>query len=153
MKTLSIFNSHSQEPAPAPVLQARAERAYVTLVGAGTRFHGKLEVKGEVLIEGAVHGDVIAQAGEVCAITVGECGRVQGTLNGSTIQIAGIMRGMVYCDGLLSLSSKADVDATLHYKHLEIASGAKLRGALKQNGPDLGEKTLAVVTTTRLEAI
>ena len=105
------------------------------LIGAGTVVSGDVTFAGGLRIDGKVHGNVIAAAGEPSTLVISEQAEVDGEIRVSHIVINGKVVGPVIADGYLELQPKALVVGDVTYKTLEMHVGAVLRGRLNHSEP------------------
>jgi cytoskeletal protein CcmA (bactofilin family) len=94
----------------------------VTVIGAGLTIAGNLESKGEVQVEGEVHGDVHAQR-----IFIGEQARITGALIAEEIVVRGNVQGSIH-GNVVIIHSSSHVEADVVHKALAIEQGAFFEG-------------------------
>ena len=98
------------------------------IVGEGVRLNGKIEAPGTVLVNGAIDGDISAQD-----IRIGTSGRVNGSLTGQNIDLAGQAGQSIAAVKHLVIRSGATVTGNIKYQTIEIESGARIEGSLESN--------------------
>src|SRR4051812_29873761 len=101
-----------------------------SLVGLTTRIEGNLYFRGGLRVDGEVHGNVIADAGESSVLIVSEHGRIRGEVRCSNLVVNGHIAGPVYCSEVLELQPKARIVGDVYYKLLEMHGGALVSGQL-----------------------
>lgn len=101
-----------------------------TVIGQGTRLVGDLHFAGGLHLDGAVQGNVSADAGSHATLTVSEQGRIEGDVRVDNLILNGTVLGDVYASERVELASKARVTGTVHYCMLEMAMGAEVNGQL-----------------------
>jgi len=101
-----------------------------TIVGAGTRLYGDIQLAGDGLITGYVKGNVTANRDEEVRLIVSRQGRIEGSVVVPHLVLNGVVEGDVYATGLLELGSTARVMGDLKYNMLRMAVGAELIGRL-----------------------
>lgn len=120
-------------------------QAIDTLIGPQVTLHGDLVFSGGLLVEGRIHGKVIAEEGAPAVLTLAEQGRIDGEIQVPVVIINGELQGDVYASERVELAAKARVLGNVHYKVVEMRAGATLTGRLihvdaeaaAQTGPTL----------------
>ena len=120
-------------------------QAIDTLIGPQVTLHGDLVFSGGLLVEGRIHGKVIAEEGAPAVLTLAEQGRIEGEIQVPVVIINGELQGDVYASERVELAAKARVLGNVHYKVVEMRAGATLTGRLihvdaeaaAQTGPTL----------------
>ncbi len=90
----------------------------------GASFVGDIETKAGIRVDGSVKGHINA-AGNV---DVGPDGKVQGSVKGSRIHIAGSIRGNVTSSAVVQLVSGARLSGDLSALSLSVEEGASYKG-------------------------
>jgi len=101
-----------------------------TLVGISCRIEGDLCFTGGLRIDGEVHGNVIASDSTENVLIISEHARVEGDVRCATLIVNGYIAGQVYAAELLELQPKGRIVGDVHYKMLEMHSGAMVTGSL-----------------------
>ena len=101
-----------------------------SLVGISARIEGKLCFTGGLRIDGEVHGDVIGGDSSENVLIVSEHARIEGDVHCATLIVAGYIAGDVIATELLELQPKGRIIGNVHYKRLEMHSGATVAGTL-----------------------
>ena len=142
-KTTTNAQQPQQSPAPrrmdgsAPpsasqmdggVSRRQAARA-PSVLAADLMFEGSISGDGELLIEGAVKGDV-----HVARLVVGEHAHVEGTIRGGQIEIRGHVHGDVEGKAVRLLET-GHVEGDIAYEQLSIDVGAFFQGRCAQLHP------------------
>ncbi|MFO7446107.1 MAG: polymer-forming cytoskeletal protein [Ignavibacteriaceae bacterium] len=114
----------------------------VTIISAGVVIEGKISSNGSVRIDGAVNGDVSANAN----ITIGESGEINGEVNAEIITVGGRVVGTVIAREKLTLEAKSILKGDLNSKILVVEAGARFDGKSIMSGqvPGLKLETPAV---------
>lgn len=99
-------------------------RESMTLIGAEASFHGILNVKGSVRIEGLVEGDVA----DAVSVEVGKGGRVKGNISAETLSIAGEVSGDVVASRSIELLKEGRLSGSIRTRSLRIEEGARFDG-------------------------
>jgi len=113
-----------------------ARASGTTILAAGCALEGELRVRGEVLIEGAVLGNVVTEG----AIAIGPKGRVLGEVVADELLVQGRVDGIVRAKGLRVRSSGV-VEGHATYDSLEIERGGILEGSSYQALPGKGPES------------
>jgi len=96
------------------------------LLGAGTRYEGKLFFDGRVRIDGDFEGQVLSEG----VLVVGEGARVRGTVRVSTlIVLGGTVQAEIYASELVELHAPGRVQGDIHTPALFIDKGAVFDGS------------------------
>ena len=111
-----------------------------TLVGADTRIEGDLSFSGGLRVDGAIHGDVAEQNGNPSTLILSEHGRIEGAVTAAKIVLNGKVVGTVKSSHFIELQTKARITGDLHYKSLEMHTGAVIEGKLVYMGDNLQEE-------------
>ena len=101
-----------------------------TLVGISARIEGDLRFTGGLRIDGEVHGNVIASDSSENVLIISEHARVEGDVRCATLIVNGYIAGQVYAAELLELQPRGRIVGDVHYKMLEMHSGAMVTGSL-----------------------
>ena len=108
----------------------KAQNSIDTLVGADTRITGDIQFSGGLRVDGTINGNVTEQSSTPSTLIIGEHGRIDGAVNVSKIFIVGKVVGPVKATQFIELQAKAKVMGDLHYKSLEMHTGAVIEGKL-----------------------
>lgn len=101
-----------------------------SLVGISARIEGNLCFTGGLRIDGEVHGDVIGGDSSENVLIVSEHARIEGDVHCATLIVEGYIAGDVFATELLELQPKGRIIGNVHYKKLEMHSGATVAGTL-----------------------
>ena len=101
-----------------------------SLVGISARIEGNLCFTGGLRIDGEVHGDVLGGDSAENVLIVSEHARIEGDVRCATLIVEGYISGDVYATELLELQPKGRIIGNVHYKKLEMHSGATVAGTL-----------------------
>ncbi|MFZ6688058.1 bactofilin family protein [Undibacterium sp. SXout11W] len=101
-----------------------------SLIGATTRIEGDLHFKGGLRIDGHICGNVIADVNGSSMLVISEQAVVDGEVRAAHVVVNGVINGPVFSTELLELQPKARISGDVHYKTLEMLSGALVSGKL-----------------------
>lgn len=101
-----------------------------TLVGRQTELLGDVNFKGGLHVDGVVKGKVSAGSDKEAVLSVSESGSIEGDVYVANVIINGSVHGDVHAMGRLTLNSCARVVGNVHYKTMEMASGATVNGQM-----------------------
>ena len=101
-----------------------------TLVGAETSINGDMTFSGGLRVDGVIHGNVAEQPGSPSTIILSEHGRIEGSVTAAKIVLNGAVVGPVKSGQFIELQTKARITGDLHYKSLEMHTGAVIDGKL-----------------------
>ena len=105
--------SSDDEPNPAP-----------TVIGPNSKFTGDLETKGQLQIDGEVHGEIRGST-----VVIGTTGRVTGGIVAEEIVVTGQLMGSIRGKRVL-LQAACRVEADIFHEQLVIEEGAAFEGRL-----------------------
>ena len=111
--------------APAPRQGARV----ASILGADLVFEGSITGEGELLVDGAVKGDI-----HVSRLVIGEHAHVEGTVRGVSVEVRGQVTGNVEGKSVHLLQS-AHVEGDITHEQLSIDVGAFFQGRCSQFRP------------------
>jgi len=101
-----------------------------SLIGATTRIEGDLHFKGGLRIDGHICGNVIADVNGSSMLVISEQAVIDGEVRAAHVVVNGVINGPVFSSELLELQPKARISGDVHYKTLEMLSGALVSGKL-----------------------
>lgn len=101
-----------------------------SLIGAATVIEGNLHFKGGLRIDGHIRGNVIADPELSSMLVISEQARIDGEVRAAHVVVNGAINGPVFSSELLELQTKARIAGDVHYKTLEMLSGALVSGKL-----------------------
>ena len=116
----------------------KAQSRIDTLIGAETRVEGDVHFVGGLRVDGEIHGNVSEAADKPCTLVLSEQGRIEGAIVVSHVVINGKVTGPVRSTQFLELQAKSRVSGDVHYKSLEIHTGAVVEGKLIYLGDNNG---------------
>lgn len=108
-----------------------------SLIADGTQIEGNLRFIDGLRIDGAVRGDILADAGKRSLLVISETALVTGEVHAEHVIVNGTVRGPVYASAMLELQPKARIEGDVHYAALEMHQGAIIAGQLL---PTIAEK-------------
>lgn len=111
-----------------------------TLVGADTRIEGDLSFSGGLRVDGAIRGDVTEQNGNPSTLILSEHGKIEGAVTAAKVVLNGKVVGTVKSSHFIELQTKARITGDLHYKSLEMHTGAVIEGKLVYMGDNIQEE-------------
>ncbi|MFH1368071.1 MAG: polymer-forming cytoskeletal protein [Elusimicrobiota bacterium] len=95
-----------------------------TIIGAETVFHGTIQSKNSIRIDGKLEGGI----SEASGIIVGEKGQVQGDIAARIVIVGGKVTGNITASHNLEILPKAQVYGDVHCALLSIGEGATFEG-------------------------
>lgn len=116
-----------------------------SLIGAGTKIEGNIQFCGGLRLDGEIIGNVIAVHGKPSTLVLGVHGRVDGEICAAFMELNGAVEGPVHAEEYLDLQCHAKVIGNVHYKLMEIQSGAIVEGRLTR----LPEEQISKVVTIK----
>jgi cytoskeletal protein CcmA (bactofilin family) len=113
----------------SPMMVDFAAEKITTVVGKGSINSGDVHTKEGVLVLGAIHGHVTAEAG---TIFIGEGGLVLGNVSGGRVVVSGEVTGDVLSTDNLLLSNTGLVRGNVRYKNFSMMPEAVIEGVLSK---------------------
>ncbi|MES2182346.1 MAG: polymer-forming cytoskeletal protein, partial [Pseudomonadota bacterium] len=101
-----------------------------TLIGADTRVEGDIHFTGGLRVDGTIRGNVSEPNASPSTLILSEHGRIEGAISASKIVINGQVTGSVTAIQFIELQAKARITGDVHYKSLEMHTGAVIEGKL-----------------------
>lgn len=93
-----------------------------SIISAGVAIKGDLTSPGDIQLDGTLEGDI-----RCVALTVGESGRVKGTVRADTVVVRGEIVGTVFAK-MVRLDKSARVSGDLTQRSIAIEAGATITG-------------------------
>ena len=93
----------------------------ITIISETSSIEGKLEVPGNVLIQGSFRGSIISRSLEIF-----KDAKVFGNAKAENVTIAGYFEGELACSGLLTIVESGTVKGTVGYAALSVELGGLL---------------------------
>jgi cytoskeletal protein CcmA (bactofilin family) len=136
---MGIFGRDDANPDQQPGRQAAGPAASPTLRDSGdqtviarpSRIEGHVSGSGEIIVNGLVNGTIDAKG----TVRVAEEGRVQATVHGKVVAIAGAVTGDITADERIELEASARVEGNLTAPRILIKDGATFRGQVNMREP------------------
>jgi len=122
-----------------------------SLIGLATSIDGNLYFKGGLRIDGNVKGNVIAEEDSGSMLIISEHAVICGEVRAAHVVVDGSIVGPVFSSELLELLPKARISGDVHYKALEMNSGATVTGLLTHN-PDGNTDTVLQLSSSQASA-
>jgi cytoskeletal protein CcmA (bactofilin family) len=112
-----------------------------TIISAGSKLEGTLQLEGELIIDGTVKGSINSKG----KVTVGTNGKVEGDINCADAEINGHVNGKINVKEMCFLKSNAKIDGDIITNKLVIENGVQFNG--KCNMGALANNTPKAATT------
>lgn len=116
------------------------------LIGQSTHIQGEINFKGGLRIDGRITGNVNAEPGEPSVLVVSEHAKIVGQVKAVHLIVNGEIEGDVYSVELIELQPNARIIGNIHYKALEMHSGARVTGKLNPD-QDVDNKQVVKLST------
>jgi len=110
-----------------------------TLIGAETRIEGDIHFSGGLRVDGSIRGNVSDISSTPGTLVLSEHGRIEGAVTASQLVINGKVVGPVRANQFVELQAKSRVTGDVHYKSLEMHTGAVIEGKLVYLGDAVPE--------------
>ena len=102
----------------------------VSIISEGATFEGTLVSSSDIRISGCVKG-LVESAGKV---VVPPSGRIEGTVKGGALSVAGHIKGTIAVSGNLLLQKTSVVEANIQTERLMVEEGAVFNGECRTGG-------------------
>jgi len=99
----------------------------ITIISEASSLEGKLEVQGNVLIQGSFRGGIISRTLEIF-----KDGKAFGSIEAENVTIAGHFEGELACSGLLTIAKTGTVKGRVAYVALSVERGGLLDAEIFQ---------------------
>ena len=119
----------TSKPAPSPTPQDAVDR---TLIARPSKIEGRITGSGEIVVNGLVNGTIDATG----TVKVADQGRVEATVHGKVVSVAGTVAGDITADERIVLEPSARIDGNITAPRILIQDGATFRGQVNMKDPD-----------------
>jgi len=96
-----------------------------TVVGAGAKFDGKLEIQGGIRVDGKIKGNLKVQG----LLVIGKTGHVEGEVFSKDALVGGTILGKIKVENKIEFQSGASFEGELTCKGLVIQEGVRFDGS------------------------
>jgi cytoskeletal protein CcmA (bactofilin family) len=127
-----------QTPASRLGRDAAGASGSATIIGVGLTIVGNVESKGDIQIEGEIHGDVHA----IIRITVDEGARTSGALIAQEVLVRGSAQGSIRGNSVI-FQSTSRVEGDVFHKSLVIELGAFFEGRSRRSQDPMSAQSTA----------
>ncbi|UCG85354.1 MAG: polymer-forming cytoskeletal protein [Gemmatimonadota bacterium] len=127
---MAMFSSTARDSGPRPSPRPNGPEG-LSILAAGTRVTGELEVDGVIKIEGALKGTVKAQ-GQVLVV---KGGRVEGDIIARQAVIGGEVHGGVLADDRVEIQATSVVNGDITTPQITVLEGGKINGKINMAKP------------------
>ena len=103
-----------------------------TLIDKDNVIKGNYSYSGGLRLDGKIYGDLTVIEDSDGTLIMGEYSKIKGSVTVETAIVAGEILGNVTCYDYLELQPSAIIKGNIEYNSIEIHSGAKVNGELKQ---------------------
>jgi cytoskeletal protein CcmA (bactofilin family) len=109
-----------------------------SIISEGLHVEGDLTAaEGLLHVNGSVHGAVRATS-----VIIGPAGRLDGSIEATSVTIRGVMNGTVDCQELV-IDAAARVSGHMRYSRLQVHGGARVDAVLVRTAEQRSERSLA----------
>lgn len=111
--------------ADKPTTNPKANRS---VIGEQISIEGTIRGKGNLMVEGAVKGNI-----EVAAhhLTIGLKGKVESEIHATDVTISGNLKGNVYAKGKVAITKDAVFNGEINAKSISVEDGAYLKATIE----------------------
>jgi cytoskeletal protein CcmA (bactofilin family) len=136
---MGIFGRDEPKPEQQPVQPATKPATQPSPPGGGDRtviarpskIEGRVSGSGEIIVNGLVNGTIDATG----TVRVADQGRVEATVHGKVVTVAGTVTGDITADERIELEPSARVDGNITAPRILIQDGATFRGQVNMKAP------------------
>ena len=139
-----MFSRSKTESAPMADLRQPSRREggdSPSIISTGVVIKGDLSSGGDIQLDGTLEGDV-----RCAALTIGESGRVKGTIHADSLVVRGTIDGTVFSN-TVRLDKSAQVTGDLTQRSIAIEAGAKITGHIIHRDKPLDVQAGAATAT------
>lgn len=137
---MGIFGRDEANPDQQPVqtttrpstLPTTPEAPDRTVIARPSKIEGRISGSGEIIVNGLVNGTIDATG----TVKVAEQGRVEATVHGKIVMIAGTVTGDITADEKIELETSAHVDGNITAPRILIRDGATFKGQVNMKEPE-----------------
>ncbi len=126
---LEIGQALPADEAQQSSLRTALRRLSPSVIAEDVALKGNVVAKGEIQLEGEVHGDL-----HCAALEIGTRGLVVGTVIAADVVVCGRVRGPIKGEHV-TLTASADVEGDISHTSLSIEQGARFEGRAQRNRP------------------
>jgi len=101
-----------------------------TLVSRATEIVGDVHFTGELIVEGKIKGNIVAEDDSGAVVRVVDQGSVEGEIRVPSVIINGLVQGDVHSSKHIELAAKAVVVGNVYYNLIEMVMGSEVNGNL-----------------------
>ena len=100
------------------------------IISSATTVTGDIQFNGELVIEGAVIGNITAEAGSEAQLRVAETGTVEGDIDVPLAIVDGMVNGNIKASKHIELAARGIVNGNVSYNLIEMVMGSAVNGSL-----------------------
>ncbi|MCY4270789.1 MAG: polymer-forming cytoskeletal protein [Gammaproteobacteria bacterium] len=100
------------------------------LISTAATVTGDIHFDGELVVEGAVIGNITAEAGSEAQLRVAEGGTVEGDIDVPLVVVDGTVNGNIRAVKHIELAARGIVNGNVSYHLIEMVMGSAVNGAL-----------------------
>ena len=103
-----------------------------TIIARPSVIEGHVSGSGEIVVNGLVKGTIDASG----TVRIAELGRVEATIHGRVVGVAGAVAGDITADDKIELEATAKVDGNITAPRILINDGATFKGQVNMKDPE-----------------
>ncbi len=125
--------------------------AGITLIATNCELEGDVHFNDQLLVNGVIKGNVIAQEGAKGTVTISEKGKVKGEIRAPRIVVNGKVYGDIHSDKHVELAARAEVKGNVYYNLIEMVMGSRVDGSLVHVPQDKESRTTRLTSPSSAE--
>lgn len=119
----------SDRSTPRPAARVESRASDVTHIAKGSKVVGKITGAAELVIDGEVEGEIHLDS----RVVIGPSGRLQGTVQGRSVQVGGKIVGDVRGSERVEVLASGSLDGDVSAPRVVIAEGAFFKGKVEMH--------------------
>ena len=101
-----------------------------SVLGAGTRLQGTLQVEESIRIDGQLEGNIEQSEGHAHWVVLGPTSEIHGDIRAQNVRVAGKVIGNINASGNVELANGAEVRGNIKHRAITVEPGASVHGQL-----------------------
>ena len=116
----------------------------IGLLGAGTKFEGKIRFRGTLRLDGTVRGDIRSEPGSGSVLVINRNAAVLGSVVSDSVLVSGELQGNVIAQQSVEIFRDGRLRGDIYTGSIMIESGAEFQGGCHMIGDMSAEERAAL---------